>query len=404
MHSPNTQLNSHAHSQANWEKYSIRAFAIGACMLSLACSSPEPAVEQQPASSHSVTDAAFGSTASGEEVRLYTLMNSKGQEAKITNYGGIVVSLEVPDREGKLGDVMLGYDNLADYIKDTPYFGALIGRYGNRIAKGKFSLGGKTYELATNDGPNALHGGLKGFDKVVWNAEPLGGGEDSAGLVLTYVSQDGEEGYPGTLSVKVTYRWTNDSELRIDYEAMTDKPTVLNLTNHAYFNLKDGGASSILDHALMIQADGFTPIDETLIPTGEIRPVEGTPFDFRQATAIGARIGDDNEQLKFGLGYDHNFVVNRTDDGLVLAARVSEPTTGRVLEALTTEPGIQLYTGNFLDGHLVGKGGTAYAHRSAFCLETQHFPDSPNQRDFPSTALLPGETYSTTTVYRFTAM
>jgi aldose 1-epimerase len=395
MHSGITQVNS--------QKYSIRTFAIGACILSLACSSPEPAAQQQPASSHSVTDAAFGSTASGEDVRLYTLTNSKGEEAKITNYGGIIVSLEVPDREGNLGDVMLGYDSVDDYIKDTPYFGALIGRYGNRIAKGKFTLDGNAYELAVNDGPNALHGGLKGFDKVVWSAEPLAG-EESAGLVLSYVSQDGEEGYPGTLSVKVTYRWTNDSEIRIDYEATTDKPTVLNLTNHAYFNLKDGGASSILDHALMIQADGFTPIDETLIPTGEIRPVEGTPFDFRQATAIGARIGDDNEQLKFGLGYDHNFVLNRTGDGLVLAARVSEPTTGRVLEALTTEPGIQLYTGNFLDGHLVGKGGTAYAHRSAFCLETQHFPNSPNQPDFPSTALLPGETYRTTTVYRFTAM
>ena len=377
------------------------AFLVGACLFCLSCAISEDPEDTVPEAA--ISDSEFGTMPDGTQTRLYTLVNAKGEEVKITNYGGIVVSLKVLDKEGDLGDVVLGYDNLDDYINDTPYFGAIIGRYGNRIAKGKFTLDGAARELAVNNPPNALHGGLRGFDKVVWKAAPLAA-QDSAGLVLSYVSQDGEEGYPGTLDVKVTYRWTDESELRIDYEATTDKPTVVNLTNHAYFNLKDAGASSILGHEMMIQADSFTPIDDTLIPTGEIRPVEGTPFDFRQATAIGARIGDDDEQLKFGLGYDHNFVLNRPGDGLVLAARVSEPTSGRVMEVLTTEPGVQFYSGNFLDGHHVGKGGTAYERRSGFCLETQHFPDSPNQPDFPSTVLRPGETYRSTTVYRFTSM
>jgi aldose 1-epimerase len=305
-----------------------------------------------------------------------------------------------PDRDGKLADVVLGFDTLAGYLGTHPYFGALIGRYGNRIANGKFTLGGETYTLATNNGPNALHGGIKGFDKVLWTAEPAAGG---ASLVLRYVSQDGEEGYPGTLSTKVSYTLGDDNALRIDYEATTDKPTVVNLTSHSYFNLKDGGASPILDHEIMIAASRYTPVDATLIPAGEIAPVEATPFDFRTATAIGARIEADDEQIKFGLGYDHNFALDRTGDGLVLAARVYEPTTGREMEVHSTEPGVQFYTGNFLDGSVVGKGGVAYQKRAAFCLETQHFPDSPNHPDFPSTVLEPGQTYRSTTVYKFSA-
>ena len=350
----------------------------------------------------SFTRNSSGTTPSGEPTRLYTLRNSKGEYVNIRNYGGIIVSIGVSDRQGNLGDVTLGYANLRDYVSDTPYFGALIGRYGNRIANASFVLDDTTYKLAANNGPNALHGGVNGFDKVVWKSEASTIYE-GVRLVLSYISQDGEEGYPGTLSTKVTYDWNDDSELFIDYEATTDKPTVVNLTNHTYFNLKDAGASSILDHEMMIQADSFTPVDDALIPTGEIRPVEGTPLDFRQATAIGSRIGDDHEQLRFGLGYDHNFVLNRSGDGLALAARVREPTTGRVMEVLTTEPGIQFYSGNFLDGHHVGKGGTAYERRSGFCLETQHYPDSPNNPAFPSTVLRPGETYRSTTVYRFSA-
>lgn len=336
----------------------------------------------------------------GSTAKLYTLTNSRGIEARITNYGGIVVSLRTPDRGGNLADVVLGFDALDGYLGTHPYLGALIGRYGNRIANGKFTLGGTTYTLATNNGPNALHGGIKGFDKVLWTAEPSPG---AASLVLTYVSQDGEEGYPGTLSTKVTYTLIDDNALQIDYEATTDKPTVVNLTNHSYFNLKDAGASTILDHEIMIAASRYTPVDATLIPSGEIALVEGTPFDFRTATAIGARIDADHEQIKFGLGYDHNFVLDRTGGGVVLAAKVYEPTTGRELEVHTTEPGVQFYTGNFLDDSVVGKGEVAYQKRAAFCLETQHFPDSPNHPDFPSTVLAPGQTYRSTTVYKFSA-
>lgn len=341
----------------------------------------------------------FGKLPSGEEVRIYTLKNANGMEARIMTYGGAVVSLKTPDRDGNMADVVLGFDDLAGYLGDEPYFGALIGRYGNRIGGAKFELDGKLYTLVANDGPNSLHGGKKGFDKVNWKVESAG----AQSLGLSYVSADGEEGYPGQLKVKVTYTLTDHNELRLDYEAVTDKPTVLNLTNHSYFNLKDGGASLILDHVLTLNADRFTPVDKTLIPTGELRPVEGTPFDFRQPTRIGARIDADNEQIRYAGGYDDNWVINRTGDGLIPAATVYEPTTGRVMEVLTTQPGVQFYTGNFLDGTLIGKGGTAYARRSALCLETQHFPDSPNHPKFPSTVLRPGETYSSTTIYRFSA-
>jgi aldose 1-epimerase len=343
---------------------------------------------------------AFRRTIDGSQVELYTLKNKNGLEATITNYGGIVVSLTVPDKNGKLGDVVLGYDTLNDYIGNTPYFGSLIGRYGNRIAKGKFTISGVDYQLAQNNAENTLHGGRKGFDKVVWKAEKLDTPEGPA-LKLTYTSKDGEENYPGALRCEVIYTLTNDNELKIQYSAETDKPTFVNLTHHSYFNLKDAGASDILGHELMIKSDKFTPVDKGLIPTGELRPVAGTPFDFNKPTAIGARVESDDEQMKFGKGYDHNWVLNRTGNDLELVASLYEPTTGRFMEVLTTEPGLQFYCGNFLDGTNKGKGGTVYQHRTGLCLETQHFPDSPNQPDFPTTQLQPGEKYTQTTVYRF---
>ncbi len=335
-------------------------------------------------------------TAGGQPVKLYTLSNAKGMEAAITNYGGIIVSIKVPDRGGKPGDVVLGFDSLDGYLKEHPYFGAIVGRYGNRIAKGKFKLNGAEYTLARNNGENALHGGLKGFDKKVWTAKPSGNS-----LELRYVSKDGEEGYPGTLSATVRYTLTNENELRIDYTATTDKATVLNLTNHSYFNL--AGAGDILGHQLTINADRFTPVDAGLIPTGELRPVAGTPFDFRKPHAIGERINNNDEQLKLGKGYDHNFVLNGAAGTLRLAARATDPSSGRVLEVLTTEPGLQFYTGNFLDGSVKGKGGRAYAFRNGFCLETQHFPDSPNKPSFPTVVLKPGQTFRSTTVFKFPA-
>ena len=345
----------------------------------------------------SIETSEFGSV-DGQPVTLFTLTNASGANVGIIEYGGIVVSLQVPDRDGNLGDVVLGFDTLEAYVADTPFFGAITGRYANRIAGGKFEIDGTTYELPVNNGPNSLHGGIKGFDKVVWKGVATESGD---GVELTYVSQDGEEGYPGMLSSKVVYTWTDDNELRIDYESSTDKPTVINLTNHSYFNLKDGGASPILDHVMMINADQYTPVDETSIPLGEIAALDGTPLDFRAPTAIGARIGEEHQQLGFGAGYDHNYVLNSEAEGLALAATVSEPSTGRAMDVLTEEPGVQFYSGNFLDGHHIGKAGVAYEHRSGFCLETQHYPDSPNQPDFPSTVLRPGETYATTTVYKF---
>jgi aldose 1-epimerase len=344
----------------------------------------------------------FGKLADGTLVELYTLTNMKGMQAAITTYGGAIVSLTAPDRTGHYADVVLGMDSLAGYQQQKAYFGALIGRYGNRIGNAQFQLDGKTYHLPKNDGQNTLHGGTKGFDKRVWKAREV---HSSAGpaLELTYVSKDGEEGFPGTLTAKVVYTLTNENELRIDYTATTDKDTVVNLTNHSYFNLAGAGEGTILDHQVMINADRFTPVDAGLIPTGELRPVKGTPFDFTQPTAIGARIGFDDQQLKFGRGYDHNFVLNNNGTGLRKAAEVYDPKSGRVLEVFTAEPGLQFYTGNFLDGTVRGKEGKVYLYRGAFCMETQHFPDSPNKPSFPSTELKPGQTYHTTTVYRFSA-
>jgi aldose 1-epimerase len=343
----------------------------------------------------------FGQTADGTPVHLYTLTNDRGLEVKITNYGGIIVSVITPDRAGKPGDVTLGFDTLAEYVEKSPYFGCITGRFANRIAQGKFTLNGVEYTLPQNNGPNSLHGGLKGFDKVVWSAVDFEN-DRGVGLTLTYLSPDGEEGYPGKLSVTVIYTLTNDNELKLDYAATTDQPTVVNLTNHAYFNL--AGTGDILGHELLLKADKITPIDDTLIPTGDLRSVAGTPLDFRQPTAVGARIEQDDEQLRLAGGYDHNFVLDNLDGKLVLAARVKEPTTGRVLEVYTTEPGIQFYSGNFLDGTITGKGGTVFHKRTGFCLETQHYPDSPNQPSFPSTALNPGEKYSQTTIFKFSTV
>jgi aldose 1-epimerase len=349
-----------------------------------------------------ITKEPFGKTQDGEAVDLYTLVNASGMRVRVMTYGGIIVSLEVPDRAGKLADVVLGFDGLDGYLKGHPYFGAIVGRYGNRIARGKFTIDGVEYTLVCNNNGNHLHGGTKGFDKVVWKAKDFTEA-DAVGLELTYVSKDMEEGYPGTLSCVVTYRVTNKNELVLEYRATTDKPTVLNLTQHSYFNLKGAGQGDILGHEVMIVADRFTPVDKGLIPTGELRPVAGTPFDFTKATAIGARIGAADEQLTIGGGYDHNFVLNSKGGSLAPAAAVYEPSTGRLLEVLTTEPGLQFYVGNFLDGSNVGKGGKPYKHRYGFCLETQHFPDSPNQPSFPPVVLRPGATYATTTVFRFSA-
>jgi len=346
----------------------------------------------------------FGKMPDNKDVYLYTLKNKHGMEAKITNYGGIVVSLLVPDRNGKFDDIVLGYDSLAQYITSNgPYFGALIGRYGNRIGKGKFTLNGKEYQLATNNGPNHLHGGLRGFDKVVWDVDEAASA-DGRKLALKYVSKDGEEGYPGTLSVKVSYSLTEDNALRIGYSATTDRPTVLNLTHHSYFNLAGAGNGDILAHELTINADKFTPIDDGLIPTAELREVNGTPMDFRSSTTIGAPINEKDKQLIYGKGYDHNWVLNRTAGSatdFIAAAKVYEKTSGRVMEVWTTEPGLQFYCGNFLDGTNIGKGGKKYDYRYGFCLETQHFPDSPNKPEFPSTVINPGMEFKSTTAYSF---
>jgi aldose 1-epimerase len=341
----------------------------------------------------------FGQTPDGQQVQLYTLTNANGLKAEITNYGAIVTSLYVPDRDGKMDDIVLGYDNLQGYIRNSPYFGAIVGRYGNRIGKGTFTIDGTEYHVTVNDGANSLHGGRKGFDKVVWKSEPLER-HDGVGVKLTYLSKDGEEGYPGNLTATVTYVLTNDNELRVEYEATTDKATPVNLTHHGYWNLT-GCKRDILAHELMIDADKYTPVDSGLIPTGELASVEGTPFDFRKLTPIGARINEDNDQLKFGKGYDHNWVLNKTDSEMKVAAEVYEPTSGRVLTISTTEPGIQFYSGNFLDGTITGKGGIVYKHRYGLCLETQHYPDSPNKPNFPSTILRPGEVYKTQTVHKF---
>jgi aldose 1-epimerase len=372
-------------------------------VVSGALPAPSPgAAPMSDSSSHSsITHAPFGQSTSGTPVDLYTLRNRHGMEVHIATYGGTVTSLTAPDRAGQYADIVLGYDTLPEYFKGTAYFGAMIGRYGNRIAHGQFTLDGKKYSLATNNGPNSLHGGLVGFDKVVWHVDKAALSAQGPRLALSYLSHDGEEGYPGNLAVNAVYTLTEDNTLRLEYTAVTDKDTPINLTQHTYFNLR--GRGDILGHVLQIPADRFTPVDATLIPTGELRPVAGTPFDFRQPTAIGARIGVVDEQLKFGKGYDHNWVLTKAAGALTVVATVYEPDTGRVLEVSSTEPGVQFYSGNFLDGTSVGKGGWAYAVRDGLALEPQHFPDSPNEPGFPSTILKPGQTYHHTLSYRFSA-
>jgi aldose 1-epimerase len=350
----------------------------------------------------SIEKCAWGKAEDGQTAHLYTLTNKNGMTMRVTNFGGIVVSLTAPDRDGKYADVVLGYDRLEDYLEDTRHFGCVVGRCANRIGGGKFSLDGQTYELTVNRPPNHLHGGLRAFDRVFWNAEGIVR-DGAVGLKFHYVSKDGEEGYPGNLDVTVYYWLTETNELRIEYSATTDKPTPVNLTNHSYFNLAGAGSGDILGHELMLAADRFTPVDAALIPTGELRQVAGTPFDFTKPTAIGARVDEDDQQLKYGGGYDHNFVFSRWDGKLRRVATVHEPKSGRFMEVLTTEPGVQFYCGNFLDGSDVGKGGKPYERRSGFCLETQHFPDSPNKPQFPSCILRPGEEYRHVTVYRFSA-
>lgn len=339
----------------------------------------------------------FDTIIDGKNVALYTLENDNGMIVQITNYGGRIVTLIVPDKEGKKADVVTGYDNIQGYVNDKSFFGGIIGRYGNRIGKGKFVIDGKEYQLPLNDGPNSLHGGMKGFDHKVWDV--VKATKDS--LVLQYLSVDGEEGYPGNLKVEVIYSLNNNNELKIDYKAETDAPTVVNLTNHAYFNLSGHDNGDILGHLLMINASKITPVDSTLIPTGEFMNVEGTPFDFKKLQAIGSRINDDHIQLKYGKGYDHNWVLDKNGNEMSLAAELVDTVSGRVMEVYTTEPGIQFYSGNFLDGTVIGKKGVSYKYRHALCLETQHFPDSPNKPNFPSTILRPGEMYKTSTIYKF---
>ena len=341
-----------------------------------------------------ITNSQFGLMPDGERIEIFSLANDQAMEVRIINYGGIITSIKVPDRDGKIDDVVLGHDSLEGYLNRSRYFGALIGRFANRIARGRFTLNGTGFQLAINNGHNHLHGGLRGFDKIVWEAQEI-----DEGVQLNYLSKDTDEDYPGNLNATVTYRLNDANELRIDYYATTDRDTIINLTNHSYFNL--AGSGTILNHELQIEADAFTPIDETLIPTGEIRNVKGTPLDFTSPTAIGARIGNPDQQLRLAGGYDHNFVLRGDPGRLRTAARVYEPQTGRMMEVFTTQPGLQFYSGNFLDGTLVGKSGRAYTKHSGCCFEAQHFPDSPNQPDFPSTVLRPGEKYHHTTIYRF---
>lgn len=349
----------------------------------------ELSIEQEP----------FGTAPDGAPLSLYTLRNRSGMVVKITNYGGIITAMHVPDKHGNLADVTFGFDEAAPYFGDCPYFGALIGRYGNRIAGGRFELDGQAVQLDVNNGPNHLHGGTGGFHKVTWQAVPMVA-DLTIGLKLTYRSVDGEQGYPGNLDVTVTYELNDANELLVKFHATTDKATPVNLTQHAYFNL--AGRGSILDHELTINADRYTPIDATSIPLGPLASVEDTPFDFRTPQTVGARIDENDEQLRNGLGYDHNFVLNKAaPQTLSLAATVRDPASGRVLELYTQEPGVQFYSGNFLDGSLSGKGWQ-YGHRQGLCLEPQHFPDSPNRPDYPTTILRPGEVYATRSLYRFT--
>ena len=392
-------------------RFGVLATGLSSALLLAACSSNSSTSTSQdattaPADSAATgasasampTSASFGKTADGTEIQLFALTNKNGLKATISTYGGTLTSLLVPDKDGKMSDVILGFDNVSGYLspefkKSNPYFGALIGRYGNRIAKGQFSIDGKPYQVGLNNNGNSLHGGTVGFNQKVWTAKP-GTAADGQTLTLTYLSKDGEEGYPGNLNVTVTYTLTADNALKIDYAATTDKATPVNLTNHAYFNLAQGHSKDVLAHQVTLPADRYTVVDDKLIPTGELKPVKGTPFDFTSPHAIGERIA------QVPGGYDHNWALNNTT-GQHSAATVYEPTTGRTMEVTTDEPGVQFYTGNFLDGTLKGKGGVVYGKHAGFCLETQHFPDSPNQAKFPSTILKPGQTYHTTTSYTF---
>ena len=373
-----------------------RALASWAILLVLAACREAPPAASPSSSMPAVMRAPFGRTADGARVELFTLRNEHGVEVSVTNYGAIIKSIRTPDRNGTFADIVLGFDTLDGYLGEHPYFGAVLGRYANRISLGRFTIDGVGYRLAMNSGPNHIHGGVRGFDKHVWDAEELAGNS----VRFSRVSPDGEEGYPGNLQVAVAYSLTNYNELVVEYQAMTDQPTHVNLSQHSYFNLA-GPGSDVLAHELTINADRYTPVDRSSIPTGVLAPVAGTPFDFRKATPIGARIEANHPQIAHGRGYDHNFVLNRKVDMLSLAARVVEPASGRVLEVATTEPGMQLYTGNFLDGRIAGKAGLAYGRYSGFCLETQHYPDTPNKPAFPSSLLRPGSTYSSRTVFKF---
>ncbi|MBL8268227.1 aldose epimerase family protein [Steroidobacter sp.] len=387
-------------STAQWLACALLAGSLIGCSKPPPPAPPKAPPTPQELSKNTISKAAFGTLPDGTAVDLYTFVNANGMEVRASNYGGIITALLVPDGDGKVGDITLGLKSFDDYVKNPPYFGAIIGRYGNRIAKGQFKIDDQTYKLPKNDGPNTLHGGLKGFDKVVWQAEPFEK-EDSVGVIFTYASKDGEEGFPGNLQTRVTYTLTDKNELSFEYHATTDKPTVVNLTQHAYFNLAGDGNGDVLGHEFTIYANEYTPVNKLLIPTGKVESVTDTPFDFRNKVKLGDRVNADDEQIKFGKGIDHNFVIKRKEPGLTLAARVSEATSRRVMEVFTTEPGVQFYSGNFLDDTLAAKSGKPYAKHSGFALETQHYPDSPNQPEFPSTVLRPGEEYNSKTVYAF---
>ncbi|MEH6406639.1 MAG: aldose epimerase family protein [Leeuwenhoekiella sp.] len=383
----------------------IAAFVIAGTSIQCKSDKKEKMPEETPqeeVSDVSITKSDFGALEDGTEIEKYTLKNTEGMEVSIITYGGRITNLKTPDKNGKYEDVVLGFDSISQYTSNNPYFGALIGRYGNRIANGKFTIDGTDYQLPVNDGPNSLHGGTKGFDKVVWTAEEMPAEDNSASLKLTYTSKDMEQGYPGNLETAVTYTLTDDNKLEVNYQATTDKKTVVNLTQHSYFNLSGDFNKPIVGDKIMINADQFVPVNATLIPTGELKDVAGTPFDFREPKTIGDEINATDDQIKKGGGYDHCWILNDQNSGARLAASAYDPESGRFLEVYTDEPGIQFYTGNFLDGTLPQKGGEGtYAHRTGFCLETQHYPDSPNQKDFPTTILNPGEKYNTTTTFQF---